>query len=85
MYSTVTAKGQVTLPSSWRHKIGLRPGLKVTMHEVDGGILIEAPTDLTAIRAQAQAEMRQAGTWGAEIDAHDTWAEAAAERLADHG
>lgn len=35
---TITSKGQVTIPSSIRQKMGVRPGDKVRFREEDGGI-----------------------------------------------
>lgn len=35
---TITSKGQVTIPSSIREKMGVRPGDKVRFREEDGAI-----------------------------------------------
>jgi AbrB family looped-hinge helix DNA binding protein len=85
MYSTITSKGQVTLPAPLRHRLGFRPGLRVAMREVDGTIVIDQPDDIAAIRARAEAEMRAAGTWGQDIDPDLGWAEAATDRLGRRG
>jgi len=84
VYSTITSKGQITLPSSLRRKLGLNAGLRVGMREVDGRIVIDPPQDLDAVRARAQAEMRAAGTWGAPVSPSDGWRAAAATTLAVH-
>jgi len=67
MYSTITQKGQITLPAGWRHKLGLTPGVKVSMREVAGTIVIDPPGDMDAIRARAKEEMQAAGTWDSPL------------------
>lgn len=37
---TVSSKGWVVIPSLLRRKIGLKPGMKVSVSEVDGKIVI---------------------------------------------
>jgi len=83
MYSTITSKGQITLPARLRHKLGLETGRRVAMREVDGRIVIDPPQDMDAIRARAQAEMRAAGTWGSVVNAADGWRIAATRKLDD--
>ena len=41
-YSKVTAKGQITLPTELRHRLGIRPGdlVEVTAEEKEGGTTI---------------------------------------------
>ena len=80
-HSTITSKGQITLPASWRRKLGLEPGLRVSLRQVDGGIVVEAPPDLTTWRERARAEMAAAGTWGTPLEAAPGWAEAAVQKL----
>ena len=74
-------KGQITLPAAFRKKLGLESGLKVAMREVEGGILIDAPLSMAAVRERARAEMEAAGTWGSIVDAHKGWELAAGQRL----
>lgn len=38
--ATVSSKGWVVIPSMLRRKIGLKPGMKVMVTEVDGKILL---------------------------------------------
>ena len=79
-YSTITEKGQVTLPAALRRKLGLLPGLKVAMRE-EGGMVVVAPApSIDRLRAQAKEEMIAAGTWGKIVTASDGWAAAAAEK-----
>jgi len=83
MYSTITQKGQITLPAEWRRKLGLEPGLRISMREVAGTIVIDSPQDMAAVRAQAKREMQTAGTWGAPIDTSAVWTTVANEKLAN--
>jgi len=39
--STVTIKGQVTIPQDIRHRLGVKPGDRIRFRELDGGVLIE--------------------------------------------
>ena len=41
MKSTISSKGQVTVPASIREKLGLAPGSVVTFELVGGGALIK--------------------------------------------
>ena len=43
--STVTAKGQVTIPSKLRKALGFSPGKKVAFHLEDGKITLEPVRD----------------------------------------
>lgn len=85
MYSTITQKGQITLPARWRHELGLVPGVRVSMREVAGTIVIDPPEDMDAVRARAKEEMEAAGTWGTVPDADDVWTMVADEKLGRRG
>lgn len=39
--STVTVKGQVTIPQEIRNRLGVKPGDRVRFRELDAGVLIE--------------------------------------------
>jgi antitoxin PrlF len=45
MSTTVTAKGQVTIPKAVRELLGLRPGMKVDFRMVADGQVIVVPID----------------------------------------
>jgi len=81
MYSTITEKGQITLPAEFRRNLGLQPGCKVSMRELDGAIVVGTPVSIDVLRARAKSEMTAAGTWGRPVDARQGWASAAAEKL----
>ena len=85
-YSTITEKGQVTLPAELRHKLGFLPGLRVAMREEGDTIVVGPVQSIAALRERAKAEMQAAGTWGKIVDASDGWAAAAAEKYGErHG
>ena len=79
-YSTITSKGQITLPAALRRKLHMSTGTRVQIKEVDGKIVIDPPMDLDAIRTVARAEMEAAGTWGTIVTPDSGWVEHAAER-----
>jgi len=81
MYSTITTKGQITLPASWRRQLNLESGQKVAMREVDGAIIIDPPQRLANLRMRARAEMEAAGTWGMEASADQGWVAAVADKM----
>ncbi|MDR0849710.1 MAG: AbrB/MazE/SpoVT family DNA-binding domain-containing protein [Propionibacteriaceae bacterium] len=68
MYSTVTAKGQITLPAELRQQFGFRPGQRVAITADENGVRVDAPPSLEGLRQRLQTEMRQQGTWGAVLD-----------------
>lgn len=59
--STITIKGQVTIPASLRERFRILPGATVTFRAHKDGILIESPVDLSALRARAQDHMKTHG------------------------
>ena len=80
MYSTVTAKGQITLPAPLRQRFGFRPGLKVVITADEHGVRVEAPPSLEQVRTTIEAQMRRNGTWGGPVDPHQAWVDDAVER-----
>jgi AbrB family looped-hinge helix DNA binding protein len=47
MTTTVTAKGQVTIPKAVRDLLGIGPGSKVDFRRADDGSVVLVPTDRT--------------------------------------
>lgn len=56
MTTTITVKGQVTLPKAVREAVGLKPGDKVEVRATaSGGVYIEKPGAAAAYRARLEA------------------------------
>ena len=49
-YTTITSKGQITLPVEARRALGLKPGQKVAVHVEGDRLVIDAPHDIAQIR-----------------------------------
>lgn len=80
-FTTITAKGQITLPVEFRRKLHVRPGMKVALSYQNDGIVIHPAVDLDALRARVKAHMKKAGIGPVteeQIDA--AWAESVAEK-----
>lgn len=61
-YSTVTSKGQITLPASIRKKMNLKTGQKVSITQEDNGkVNIQVSPSIDDIRAQLQVNLRKKG------------------------
>lgn len=72
-YTTITAKGQITLPAEARRKLGLHAGQRVAVR-IDGDqLVIDLPSDIAAVRARIRAEAESRGTWGVVPHAGDGW------------
>ncbi|MGN6198759.1 AbrB/MazE/SpoVT family DNA-binding domain-containing protein [Humibacter sp.] len=73
-YTTITSKGQITLPAAARRALGLHAGQKVAVTVEDGRLIIDSPHDLHDVRARLREEAEAAGTWGTVPHAGDGWA-----------
>lgn len=62
-YTTITAKGQITLPAEARSALGLRVGQKVAVRVEGDHLVIDPPHDVCALRERLQAEAQEHGTW----------------------
>lgn len=60
-YSTVTTKGQITLPAELREKLKLSTGKKVGIHLQNNEIVIDIPPDIEAVREKNRAFMKAKG------------------------
>ena len=47
--STISAKGQITLPAKLRRKLGIQPHDRLSIESVDDAIVIKRATDLFAL------------------------------------
>lgn len=50
MHSTITEKGQVTIPKHLRQRMGMKPGQKVVFEEQAGGVMLRAVVDKDPLR-----------------------------------
>ncbi|MFP4391251.1 MAG: AbrB/MazE/SpoVT family DNA-binding domain-containing protein [Desulfohalobiaceae bacterium] len=61
---TVSSKGWVVIPAPLRRKIRLRPGMKMTIQEIEGKIILEPqtedPVDILFGKLAGQASLTQA-------------------------
>ncbi|AXE39065.1 AbrB/MazE/SpoVT family DNA-binding domain-containing protein [Acidipropionibacterium virtanenii] len=80
MYSTITSKGQITLPAEARRALGLHAGQKVAVHIEDDRLVIDRPDDISTLRARIRSEAERRGTWGTVPHSGDGWA----ARAQDH-
>lgn len=55
--TTITSKGQITLPAAFREKLGLVSGKKVTVELKGDKLVINAPVDIDALRAKIRTHM----------------------------
>lgn len=72
-YTTITAKGQITLPVEARRALGLRAGQKVSVRVVGDHLVIDPPSDIAEVRDRIRAEAESQGTWGVVPHAGDGW------------
>lgn len=61
-YSTITSKGQLTLPADIRAKLHIKPGQRVAIHLNERGEAVIGPTlSLQELRARTYASLQQRG------------------------
>ncbi|MBK8446757.1 MAG: AbrB/MazE/SpoVT family DNA-binding domain-containing protein [Micropruina sp.] len=82
-YTTITAKGQITLPAEARRALGLRVGQKVAVRVEGDHLVIDPPHDVGSLRERLQAEAHEQGTWGTIPVAGDGWEARAHDHRAD--
>lgn len=76
-YTTITSKGQITLPAEARRALNLRPGQKVAVRVEGDHLVIDAPQTLDTIRSRIRATAEGLGTWGTIPVAGDGWSDRA--------
>ena len=82
-YTTITSKGQITLPAEARRALGLRPGQKVGVRVEGDHIVIDVPPELSTLRARIRAEAQAKGTWELVPRGGDGWIAQARGRATD--
>jgi len=73
-YTTITAKGQITLPAEARRLLNLHPGQKVAVRVEEGHLVVDPPPTLESVRARLRAAAEANGTWGLIPHSGDGWA-----------
>ncbi|MDR1187421.1 MAG: AbrB/MazE/SpoVT family DNA-binding domain-containing protein [Bifidobacteriaceae bacterium] len=79
-YTTVTSKGQVTIPAEMRRGLGIEPGQKLQVSTDAGRVVIEPTTGIEQLRGRLRAEAEVNGTWGKPYHQGDGFAQMAQER-----
>lgn len=59
--TTITSKGQITLPADLRAKLKLLPGRKVNVRLDGKRLVIDAPSDINDVRARNQLLLQMFG------------------------
>lgn len=83
--ATLSSKGQITLPADIRRSLNLYPGDKITIVKRGNTAEIKPSTydqELNELRHQAEAYMKQNGTWGSSW--HEARAGADKARLEEY-
>jgi len=73
-YSTITSKGQLTLPAEFRRALNLVIGQKVAITLEGSTLVLKSPGSIDTVRAQLQQEMKRKGTLRAIEKSGDGWA-----------
>lgn len=81
-YTTITAKGQITLPAEARRALNLRAGQRVAVRVEGDHLVIDLPHDIDEVRARLRAEAELQGTWGVIPRGGDGWTAQAGARVA---
>ncbi|MEK7616466.1 MAG: AbrB/MazE/SpoVT family DNA-binding domain-containing protein [Patescibacteria group bacterium] len=56
--STLTSKGQATIPAPVRRRLGFRPGQKIIFAEKGGNIYISSAVDLSELRGSLKPKVK---------------------------
>lgn len=72
-YTTITSKGQITLPVEVRRALNLRAGQKLAVRVEGDHVVIDPPHDVAALRGRIRAEAERRGTWDRVPHAGDGW------------
>jgi AbrB family looped-hinge helix DNA binding protein len=72
-YTTMTEKGQITLPVEMRRALKLEPGRKLNIVLQDEKLLISKPVDIGEVRRELQEQTALRGTEKAAVRSGDGW------------
>ncbi len=81
-YTTITSKGQITLPVAARRQLNLRAGQRVAVRVEGDHLVIDPPSSIDDVRAMLRTEAERQGTWGTIPHSGDGWAAQAEARSA---
>jgi AbrB family looped-hinge helix DNA binding protein len=85
MYTTITSKGQITVPVAARRALGLHEGQKLAIRVEGASLVIDTPPDIRELRRRTRAEAEAKGTWGTVPTPADGWAAHVASRYDGSG
>jgi AbrB family looped-hinge helix DNA binding protein len=72
-YTTMTKKGQITLPVEMRRALNLEPGKKLNITFQDEKLLISKPVDVEEVRRELREQMAQRETEKSAVQNGDGW------------
>lgn len=76
--STLTSKGQTTIPIEIRERLGLKPGDRIAYEERDGEVVMRAQPSVTSVvgilRGVIKKPGKKQGIGGERQAAHRQWA-----------
>lgn len=88
MHSTVTSRGQTTLPAALRARLGLKAGDRILYEERDGEVVLRVHPGVRAVAGMLRGELGRAPAEGFEEEraaAHKAWGREGAEPAAGGG
>ncbi len=75
-HSTITSKGQTTIPMSIRRRLGLKPGDRLVYDERDGEIILRPHPGVTAVAGMLRDDLKRQSTGEFDAErsvAHKQW------------
>jgi bifunctional DNA-binding transcriptional regulator/antitoxin component of YhaV-PrlF toxin-antitoxin module len=79
-YTTMTEKGEITLPMEMRRALSLEPGKKLNIVLQGEQIFITKPVDIAEVRKELQEQMARKGTEKQTVEGGDGWTANVRER-----
>lgn len=72
-YTTITSKGQITLPVEVRRMLNLRTGQRLAVRVEGDHVVIDLPETIDSLRTRLRAEAESQGTWGDPPRSGEGW------------